>query len=479
MKKQIFIFALALLILILSVSAWIGIQKIKDFSTTDGSAANEEVAENKEVVAAETPDTETAKKKTIVRNKNFEERVAAGEVFFASGNFKKAESEFIAAAALEPGEVTPLLRLATTQIKLGKFEAARDNLDAAEKLDAVHPEIFILRGQIFLAKKDFAEAEKEFGKAGADGRFWQGTMRTFYDKTAEAKKLFGQSSDPRAAKFLDAFAEYEQFPDSPKTHLDTLVARVFIEIGQYQLAIAKLKPVLADDADYRDAWLLFGYAKFAIEEFDLARQAWQTAFSLDPTHPESQYFLGLVNFELGIFAEAEKYFLLARANKFESDELETKLIETYLAEGKYRAAADLLAAKLENDPDTAIDDFTKPISLYLEKVGDGGTAWSLASLGLERFPDEPLAYNLAGWVSLSNNYLVEAYNQLKTAIALDENLAWPYFNFGKYFEKMGDREAALDAYRKAFEIDADGEVGVFAAQNYNRLLEEINPNSNE
>ena len=478
MKKQIFIFATALFILILAVSAWIGIQKIKNLGETEEPAANAELVDSGNPVA-EVKIAEVAKEKTIPRNKNFDERLTAGENFFASGNFENAEGEFIAAAALEPGEITPLLRLATTQIKIGKFDPARGNLDAAEKLDAVHPEIFLLRGQIFLAKKNFADAEKEFGKAGADGKFWQGAMRAFYDKTKEAKKLFEQSSDPRAGKFLTVFAEYEQFPDSPKTHLDTLLAYAFIEIGQYQLAIAKLKPVLADDANYRDAWLLFGYAEFAIEEFDLARQSWQTAFSLDPTHPESQYFLGLANFELENFAEAEKYFLLARANKFEAIELEQKLIETYLAEGKYRAAADLLAAKLESDPDTAIDDFTRPISLYLEKIGDGGTAWSLASIGLERFPDEPLAYNLAGWVSLSNNYLVEAYNQLKIAISLDENLAWPYFNFGKYFEKMGDRDAALGAYGKAFEIDPEGEVGVFAAQNYNRLLEEINPTSNE
>lgn len=472
MKKQIFIFALALFILVLAVSAWVGIQRIKDFWPVENEVAITET--NEDIVDSESPVYKKKGGEIIPRSKNFNERLSAGENFFANSDFEHAENEFVATAALEPGEITPLLRLAKTQIKLGKFESARENLYSAEKLDAVHPEIFLLRGQIFLKEKKFVEAEKEFGKAGTDGRLWQGVMKAFYDKTQEAKKLLEQSHDSKAGEILMAYSEYEQFPDSPKTHLDTLIARALIKIEVYQLAIAKLKPVLADDADYRDAWLLFGYAQFAIEKFDLARQAWQTAFELDPTYPETQYFFGLVNFELGNFSEAEKFFLLARANKFESDKLEKKLIETYLAEGKYRSAADLLVQKLETDPDTAIDDFTQPISLYLEKIGDGGKAWSLASIGLERFPDEPLAYNLAGWVSLSNNYLVEAYNQLKTAISLDKNLAWPYFNFGKYFEKMGDIPAALEAYQKAFEMDSADEVGVFAAQNYNRLLEKTN-----
>jgi tetratricopeptide (TPR) repeat protein len=241
------------------------------------------------------------------------------------------------------------------------------------------------------------------------------------------------------------------------------------------LALAKIGPVLEDDADYRDAWLLTGYAQFAQKNFELAKQSWETAFALDSGKPETQYFLGLVNFELDDLAEAEKFFLLARENRMPTTELSGKLAETYLQQGKYRAAADLLAEEIAKNRTTTLADFVKPISLYLDKLQDGRNAWNLANLAKQRFPEEAFAHNLAGWVSLSNGYLPEARSQLEKSIELNPRLPWPYFNLGKYFEKTENQASALAAYHEAFELDSKGEAGVIAAQNYNRLLEKINP----
>jgi len=456
-KKQLLAFAIALGVLILAISAWVVFRELR-----------EQEVPVELVVETDLP-TKTPRKK------NSEERLEAGEKFLAADEFEKAAAEFAAAATSNPSAIEPLLLLAETQIRLREFEKARANLAAAKQLDATHPDIFILEGITFIREENFLEAEKSFAKTDEAGAFWQGAMAAFFDRTEESEKLLAEAGDARTAEILDAYAEYESFPDSPKTHLDTLLTRAFVKIKEYELALAKIGPVLEDDPDYRDAWLLTGYAQFAQRKFELAKQSWQAAFALDSAKPETQYFLGLANFELGEFAEAEKFFLLARENRMQATDLAEKLAETYFQQGKYRAAADLLAEQLAENPEAALESFITPISLYLEKVGDGRNAWNLANLAQQRFPEEAFAHNLAGWVSLANGYLPEAKNYLEASIRLNPQLPWPYFNLGRYFEKTENRASALAAYHEAWKLDESGAVGTLAAQNYNRLLDEINP----
>lgn len=471
MRKQLLAFAIALAVLIIAVSAWVVWKSFVGKLDSSPESETSKVAAAEESIEGATP---------VQPSLSSNQRLSSGKKFLANKEYEKAQAEFVIVAQQEASSIEALTLLAETQMHLGDFAKARENLKAAEQLDAINPAVFILRGKIYLREEKWNDAEEEFGKAGDAGTFWQGVMRAFFDQRDEAKKLLSDSTDERSQELLNSFAEYESFPDSPKTHLDTLLARSFVAIEEYELALAKLGPVLEDDADYRDAWLLTGYAQFAKQQFEIAKQSWETAFALDSGKPETQYFLGLVNFELGDFPESEKYLLLAKENRMEADDLEAKLADAYLKQGKYRAAADLLAEGIAKNRDADLEYFVRPISLYLDKLEDGRNAWNLANLAKQRFPEEAFAHNLAGWVSLTNGYLPEARNQLERSIELDPQLPWPYFNLGRYFEKTDNVSSALAAYREAFELDAKGEVGVIAAKNYNRLLEKIElPTSSE
>lgn len=460
-KKHILAFSIALVVLIATVSTWVIFEKFMKPAAPEADRAE---------LTLEILSTGGSGKSSIERQKGFSERLAAGKAALATGEYAKAIPELSVAAAITPAEIEPLLLLAEAQVRIEQFERARENLIAAEKLDAVHPDIFILRGIIYLREGKFPLAEQLFAKAAEQGKFWQGLLAAFYDREKEARKLLELSSDTRAETMLSAFTEYESFPDSPKTHLDVLLARAMNEIGEYQLAAAKIKPVLATDPDYRDAWLLLGYAQFAQQQFGLAKSSWQTAYSLDPAKAETQYFLALVNFESGDFPQAEHFFLLARENRFSGTELMRKLAETYFEQGKFREAAETLVEQLRDNEAATVEEFMRPIYLYLENVGDGLTAWDLAQDALIRFPESSLAYNFAGWVSLENDYLREAYDYLQKSIALNRELPWSHFNLGRYFERAGDISSALAAYRQTYTLDPAGKIGSLAATRHNELL---------
>ncbi|MCF7846119.1 MAG: tetratricopeptide repeat protein [Candidatus Peribacteraceae bacterium] len=467
MRKQLLGLAIALAVLIVAISVWV---VVNSFQTEEA-----DLVENTQTAPSEN-EVETP---SVVRSKTYEEHMRSGAEALALENFEQAESEFAAAASSEPSAIEPLLNLTEAQVQLKEFDKARSNLLAAEQLDATNSDIFILRGIIFLREDNFLEAEQAFSKGGTSADFWSGLMAAFFDRRAEAEKLLTETTDARAPEIISAYTEYDRFPDSPKTHLDTLLSRAFVAIGEYELALAKIGPVLEDDANYRDAWILTGYAQYAKQNFELARESWQTAYALDPGKPETQYFLGLVNLELKNLDEAEKFLLLARENRSAATDLEEKLVELYLSSGKYRAAADLLAEEIESNTQATMEEFTRAISLYLEKLNDGRSAWDLANLATKRFPESGEAYNLAGWVSLTNGYLAEARTQLDQSIRLDPKSPWPYYNLGRVFEKDGKTSSALAAYHEAFDLDSEGPAGLLAGQNYNRLLAETKPAQNE
>jgi len=410
----------------------------------------------------------------------YEDRMAAAESALLATDYLVAATQFAAAAQLQPERIEPLLGLAEAQYYLKDYDQARANLVAVEQLDAVHPELMILTGRILLRQEKFPDAEQIFARAGDTGTFYRAVMAAFYDRSDEATELFRRVADTAGAAqagdadiFLTSYSEYAIFPDSPKAHLDTLLARSFVSIGEHELAIAKLTPVVANDPDYRDAWTLLGYAEFAREEYELARQALQTAYNLDPTHPDTQYLLGLSFIELQNYTEAERFLLLAEeSNPDRAAEISRRLAEIYFETGNHRASADRYTALLTASESTSIQDYIRPMHLYLDLVDDGRAAWTVASLALERHGDTAMAYNLAGWVSIANNYLPEAKSYLDQAIAIDPNLAAAHYNLGRYYQTAGDLESALASYKRAFELDPTGGVGQLAAERYNGLISE-------
>ncbi len=490
MRKHIVAFAIAVGVLIIAVSVWIVLQSRTPtdlVAVTEPVVVSEPVApstkQSDSIVTPEPAGTVSdvtvsqPVEPVVVTSNGFSEQLAVATQALEAGDYALAEQQFVLAVRQDSNSIEALLGLAESQFQLARYDQASANLKAAEDLDATHPTVFILKGQIALKEAKFTEADQLFVKAGDKGAFWQGLMAAFFDRAESAQELLttaveSDAVNAAAAKsLLAAYEKYLLFPDAPKIHIDTLLAQVFNQLGQYELAIAKIEPVLAANPDYRDAWILIGYAHLARAEADKARQDFSTAYNLDPAKPETAYFLGLTYIELGDYKEAKHYLILAKENRFEpQSELNRKLADVYHQQGDYKKAAKLYTEIL-SEPETTVTEFVRPVYLFLEKLDDGQKAWWAANLAMTRYPDSAQAYNLAGWVSLKNGYTEEGQNYLTQAIKLDPTLPGPYLNLGTYYETTNDLALARKNYKKAYDLDPDGPVGSLAAKDYNRLLE--------
>lgn len=86
------------------------------------------------------------------------------------------------------------------------------------------------------------------------------------------------------------------------------------------------------------------------------------------------------------------------------------------------------------------------MQLYAEAITDLDKAIELA-------PDLAFAYNNRGFANIKLGRLAEGLRDVEKSILLDPENAWAWRNLGIYHEAAGDKQKALELYRKAKQIN--------------------------
>ena len=86
---------------------------------------------------------------------------AQGVLFLADNNATEAEQSFLQAAELAPSSSEVLLKLADTQVSLGKIEEAKQNCLKAAEIDPEDPEVRRLLAKAYIRAGELAEAAAE------------------------------------------------------------------------------------------------------------------------------------------------------------------------------------------------------------------------------------------------------------------------------------------------------------------------------
>lgn len=486
MRKVFLILAFGIGVLIIGIALWVTQQStnllpalqlsqiqenLKNWGATLfqlNSDSTTQVTSNPQTPISE--NSESTSTEPVAPSFSAADYLAQGELALSQNQFAKAAEKFALAASLEPQAPEPLLKLAEAQIGLQEFNRAYANLKMVTELEPNSPAAFLLQGKLFLREENFPAARAAFQQAGALAQFEQALMAAFYDDLESAQEILLNTDDERAQVLLKALTEYTIFPDAPKTYQDALLTRAFNEIQEYELASAKIKPVLAQNVHYRDAWILLGYAYFAQEEFAAALSAFQTAYSLDPTKPETQYFLAKTHFALGNLTEAEKFLHFANEQEFAIPNFANELTNILIAQGKFTEAAEFLTKNLLQNENATLAEFEAAILLWLEETHDKEKAWELTRTALSRFPENATVYNLAGKISLANGQISKALSQLEYALELEPNFAPAFLTLGELYEQMRNRKLALEHYKKAFTAAQENSLKNTAAERFNTLL---------
>ncbi len=412
----------------------------------------------------------------------YEERMKKGKYFLGKGFLNLALNEFTIASRLEKEKKEPIYKLAHIHFIIGNYDKSRLNLQKILEVEPDNIDAKVLLGKIYIKQNDFENAKSYFFAINEKSQivlYYQALFDILYGQYNEAKNKFVaakklSSTDTKIAEYIDlyqaSFTEYELYSDGQEIFLMTLFCKNFNETEEYELAIDLSRRVIKQKEDYRDVWIMLGYAYLNLEQYNFALNAFDKAYKLDPEKSETQYFLGLTYYELNNLDSAIAYLEVSIKNGFEPKiQALQKLAEIYMEEEDYDKSVKTYEKILKiNDSD--IESFIKPVWLYLEFLDKPKTALELAEKASIKHPDDARTYNLLGWAYIGNKDYDNAAVNLKKSIDMDKSLPEPYYNFGRLYEEQRQYEKALKFYKKAYELDSESSIGVMSAQKYNDIL---------
>lgn len=409
--------------------------------------------------------------------KNTEALLERGNNFFEAGFLSLAINDFAKATELSPGNQSSWSSLIKAQLALRDYDAAEQTAAKALETFPKNREFLILLGETFLQKSEFTKAKQTFEQLpdSPARKYYLAVMEVYFGNTEAAKALLDPIKDEsefgdRARVILTAFEEFSLFPDGSPLHLQLLLTKALNELRFYEMAIQKAKKVLEEREDYRDAWIILGHSYLSLERYDLARNVLEKALELDPSKPETTFFLALAESALGDHETAITHLSMARENGFQPEsEVTRALAETFLA-AKYYEAARQEFEKLIKTNGKSADAYVQPVTISLELLSDPTTAKLLATEAVKNNPDSMIALNLLGWALLEGGEYDEANSVLNEVIETDPEFAPAYLNLGRVADKESDEEKALEYYKAAYDLAPHSEIGALAAERYNAIV---------
>ncbi|HLG26021.1 MAG TPA: tetratricopeptide repeat protein [Candidatus Gracilibacteria bacterium] len=417
----------------------------------------------------------------VSRAKTYEEHMNRGKLLAQKNYNALAIAEYESASKLQPKKIEPLIEIGKLNFSGKDYLKARLTFEQALKITPDSIDASVMLARTYIAERKTTEAKKildDMKIHSQQSKYYQGLLAAAAGESDRAKNLLHDvitiggnlETSERAKIALGAYDEFNFSQGGPDVHLKTLLGRSFDQIGEYDMAVAILIEVIKEKKDYRDAWILLGYAYLKTEKYQDSTDALMEARKLDPQKPETSFFLGLSYFGLQDLKKAAEFLELAKSNGFEPRvQVEQKLAEVYLQMQEYEKASLSYEAVLSlNDQD--VNYFIKPIWIYLDRLNQPEKAVALANKAVAAHPKEAMSYNLLGWTSTGAGRLDEAQKYLDKARTMDPNLDAVYLNYGVLSEKRGDRDAAAAYYKKAYDIGMGSGIAMAAADRYNRLI---------
>jgi Tfp pilus assembly protein PilF len=281
-------------------------------------------------------------------------------------------------------------------------------------------------------------------------------------KTEEAKAMFMEQNA------VDAETE------GGALYLDAMLVKSMIDAEEFEMAALLSKSILEEKSDYRDVWIMLGYADLKMEAFQDAEDALKQAKSLDSTKPEILYFLGMAHLKQKEYEEAVRSLELALLYNFQpQQEVFEKIAESYNALGKYVDALESYKKVLAQE-DPSLENFKRAFEIALQKVKDQKTAFDLATQATLSFPEEAAPQVWLSQVFLSQKDLIQAEISVEIALSQDPRSAEAHLSAAHLREAQGKTDGAKWEFKKAYDLAGkNSPTQTEAAENYNRLLNPI------
>ncbi len=361
-----------------------------------------------------------------------------GDLQALQGDWAAAETEY--RASVESGGGIPALRkLAQAEMQRRNFDGVKATIATLKREGAKEEDMLLLESLVLLRTGELTQAQtlltgavespqKQYGLALL--AIVQGDNETAKKDLAQVQTGWDPTLRAYARTLQAAYDEAALFPQTKPIHLTTLLARSLAQAQECELALPLLAPVVKEQDDYRDAWIVQGYCQLTTERFDEALASFEKAYNIDPEKPEIQYFLGRTYVALKDNANAATFLKYALENGFEpKKEARVRLAAAASAAGDTELAWEQYD-QLARESDVDIKTVETLVALSLT-IGKKQEAMGYAEAAVKRWPEEAKAYELLGWTQVENGDKETGKKNLEHALELDPDSAGAKDKLGK------------------------------------------------
>jgi tetratricopeptide (TPR) repeat protein len=451
---------------LLSIESWGDIQQTDLFDESLQEAFTENLEDNFEIVSVPV---------------SYETRINKGDAYFANEQFEYAAQEYAFAISIQEENPEAYAKLGLSYLELNQTEKALTQLEMAYQIQPNNADISFSYGLALLRNGDLDTARAHLLNLGDQEQkilYYQGMLQAIYQEDQDALNKWNAAASMTGPipfqninNFLEAYTTFQNQEDGQRIYLNALLIQALIDAEEYELAIHLALQTLEERQDYRDVWILLGYAQLKTKQFADAEEAFFQASQLDSLKPETYYFLGMARFEQEDYENAVHAFEKGLLHGFQPEnELYYKIAEAYLYLERYEEALSSYEYLIQIE-ETPVDFYIRPIWIAIDQLQEYERAKTLAEKAISEHPSAAMSHNLLGWANIELGQLEQAKENIDLALDIDTDLAEAHYNLGRIQEAEDDLDGAQNSYKKAYELASeDNSIKNAAAEAYNAII---------
>ncbi|MBN2414759.1 tetratricopeptide repeat protein [bacterium] len=245
----------------------------------------------------------------------------------------------------------------------------------------------------------------------------------------------------------------ERFPRDGRA--DLILGRIHLDEEAYIEAFEAFKQVAAKFPDSPEGWIECGRALLLADSLEASVDYLRRGLAIDSDNFLGNFLAGNALLQLGDNLDAVPY-LEKSLESIHDPEQQLPIIgglaNAYDAIGRHEVADSLFQRALDIGPDdsTILNNYSYSLALRKTKLD---TALAMALRALEQEPDNGSFLDTVGWIyylreeyETARTYLERAWQARKTSAEVADHL-------GDVYWKLEEAEKAVEAWKKALELD--------------------------